>query len=613
MSAAKVPSLACQKPRALVKTSVSLRPRMQRFPVFVWFSLVFLVAFFGPENAHAFPAIYVGKSAGDRVAHSTQVVFMHNEKATVVTWMPDYEGPLDAFALVTVVPSDVTAERVVTLKRDFVDHLDKLSAPRFHEYWEMEPCEPGEPEQEWERDLTAKEGTAFLGGGGPSFGTKKAAKELFLNVNVEFKNGEYTFHLLDAGDDAAGWLKSHGYLAPPDLAARLAPYLGRQMKVLITEVDPKRIELVGGERAQLSPIQFWSESDVESMPLRLGLGNAPAKDKQEVIAYFIDTKDRFEAKNYKTQFAPTNLNVDFIAKEKMGEFYGALHDRFLEKNPRTFLAEYAWSLEGCGQPCATTPPELSELLALGGQVFEQWVPDEEKNPKPPDLSDAEKMSFKEDLKLMEPKDRAKAKKTFEEERKTIASRKLLVQRHKYSISRLHYRFGAADLPEDPNFGRAATPVQGGTALPTGPKGITSSEAKALAPNRFQTRFYNLHPTPVVANCSAPLRFRWGKAPRTYRGLRKIWVAEDLTRKNRKKLDVEQVLLSPIPELGLKPKPVAVAAVPDAGSAAPSATDSKSCGCRSVGATSSGWSAWVLLLSLTPWAARRMGRAQKKGS
>ncbi|MDX2055374.1 MAG: DUF2330 domain-containing protein [Polyangiaceae bacterium] len=574
--------------------------------VFAWYSLAFLTLCLAPTAAHAFPGIYVGKSGGERVAHSTQVVFMHNEKSTVVTWMPDYEGSLDAFALVTVVPSDVTAERVVTLKRDFVDHLDKLSAPRFHEYWEMEPCEPGEPEQEWERDLTASQGTAFLGGGASfgSGGAKKSAKELFLNVNVEFKNGEYTFHLL--ADDAGAWLKARGYQPPADLGARLAPYLGAQMKVMVAEVDPKRIELVGGERAQLSPIQFWSESNVDTLPLRLGLGNAPARDKQEVIAYFIDKKDRFETKNYKTAFPPTNINVDFIVKEKMGEFYGALHDKFLEKNPKTFLAEYAWSAEGCGQPCATTPPEVFELLALGGHVFEQWVPEEEKNPKPPELTEDEKKAFKEELKLMEPKDRAKAKKTFEEERKLIAARKLLVQRHKYSISRLHYRFGAADLTEDPKFGPAAAGVQGGTALPTGEKGVASTEVKQASPNRFQTRFYNLHPSPVVANCTTPLRYRWGKAPRTYRGLRKIWVAEDLTRRNRKKLALDKVLLTPIPELGLK-----LASAEPAAKAAP-VVDEKS-GCRLVAVPSSSSGGWLLLASLGFLVNRRRARAKRMGS
>lgn len=580
--------------------------------VFTWFSLAFLGAFLSAPNAGAFPAIYVGKSPGDRVAHSTQVVLMYSEKATVVTWMPDYEGQLDAFALVTVVPADVTAERILTLKRDFVDHLDKLSAPRFHEYWEMEPCEPGEPEQEWERSMVANSGTAFLGGG-VSFGDKKSAKELYLNVNTEFKDGEYKFHLLAVAIDPAAWLKAQGYAPPADLAARLAPYLGAQMQVLVAEVDPKRIELVGGERAQLSPIQFWSETDVDTLPLKLGVGNAPANGKQEVTVYFIDAKERFETKNYRTALPPTNINVDFIVKEKMGEFYGALHDRLLAKNPRTFLAEYAWSLEECGQPCATTPPAIFEVLSLGGQVFEQWVPEAEKNPKPPELTDDEKNAFKEQLKLLKPKERARAKKDFEDERNTIAARKLLVLRHKYVISRLHYRYAGADLPEDPKFGAAQGQIQGGLALPIGQKGVASTEVKPAAKSRFQTRFFNLHPTPVVANCSAPMRFRWGKAPRTYRGLRKIWVAEDLTRKNRKKLDLEKVVLTPIPELSLAVAAKAPAAAP---SAAPESGASTSKGCAYRLDTDAGAgrsTGWLLLAAMAAWGGRQAVRRKRTGS
>jgi hypothetical protein len=35
----------------------------------------------------------------------------------------------------------------------------------------------------------------------------------------------------------------------------------------------------------------------------------------------------------------------------MGEFYNALYDMILQKHPQTFLSEYAWPAEGCGQPC----------------------------------------------------------------------------------------------------------------------------------------------------------------------------------------------------------------------------------------------------------------------
>src|SRR5690606_38503316 len=150
-----------------------------------------------PQAAHAFPGFFVGKDDQARTSTSAHVVVMHRGERTVVTVMTDYDGPSQPFALVMPLPEDVSMDHVTTLKRDFVSRLDQLTAPRFHEFWEMDPCESGKTEQEWERNLTASAETAFLGGGSPTSG-QKVAKEMTLTVEPEFKHAsEYTFKLLD--------------------------------------------------------------------------------------------------------------------------------------------------------------------------------------------------------------------------------------------------------------------------------------------------------------------------------------------------------------------------------------------------------------------------------
>jgi len=119
-------------------------------------------------SAGAFPGVFAGKGSARRISNATQVVLLEKGDHTVVSVWSDYEGPLDRFALVLPVPSDVKLSDVRTLKRDAIDHLDEISAPRFHEFWEMDPCEPGAPEQEWERDLAVKDSSVnFLAGGAP--------------------------------------------------------------------------------------------------------------------------------------------------------------------------------------------------------------------------------------------------------------------------------------------------------------------------------------------------------------------------------------------------------------------------------------------------------------
>src|SRR4029079_13605690 len=121
----------------------------------------------------------------------------------------------------------------------------------------------GPPEQEWERKLMASQDTNFLGGGAPVASDKKVDKDLALNVTPEYKQGEYRFTLLENGDALESWAKGKGFTLPNGASAALAPQVASGMKVLVAEVDDKRIELVGGGRAQLSPIRYTSDKPIE--------------------------------------------------------------------------------------------------------------------------------------------------------------------------------------------------------------------------------------------------------------------------------------------------------------------------------------------------------------
>lgn len=559
------------------------------------FAALALMAGLGSSTAaSALPGFYAGQGSEKRLVRSTQIVVAQKGGASVITVMPDYEGPLTPFALVLAVPGDVVLDRVKSLKREYVDRLDQMTAPRFHEFWEMDPCEPGPAEQIWEQTFKASGDTDFLGG--PKIGddSKKVAKELFIPVDADFKEGEYALTLLADAEarDVAGFLGKKGLTAPAGANDAVRPYLDAGMKLLVAEVDTKRIELAGGNVAILSPLRYWSEREQSSLPVKLGL--LSTEGKQELLIYTLHPDSRMEAKNYENVFAPTNIAVDFVVKERMGELYAGLHDISLAKNPKAILNEYAWSSEGCGKPCPNAPILPHELISLGGDVFEQSVPEAERNPAPDELSEEEKKAHEAKLKELTGKEKREYEKSFEEERKEVARKRALIARNKYVISRLHHRYDASNLPHDIEL-RTAGAVSGGGGTPKGATREVSTAVVEGSKNELQTRFNHFHPWKGMMQCERPERNRWGKPPKTYRGLRKIWIATDLSRKNRTQIAPAKVVFTAVPALGL------TGVVPDADAGAdagPAEVEPKksACGCRVVGAAGT-TSALGLLLGL----------------
>lgn len=508
-------------------------------------------------KALALPGFYVGKNPNKRVSHASFVLIMNKAEQSAVSVMTDYDGPFEPFALVLAVPGDVTVDHIVTLRREYVDRVDQISAPRFHEFWETDPCDPAKAQQEWERDLrVSTSADNFLGGSADIGPTKKVPKEMLLNVKSEQKQGEYTFLMPEEDQSFLDFAKGRGWVFTPPLEQAVAEYQGKGLKFVLAEIDPNRVELIGGEKAQLSPIRFWTSQPYRNIPDRLGL--LSANGPQELFVLVLDPDKRFVPTNYEVSYPPTNVQVDFVVKERMGEFFGALHDMWLAKHPKTWWLEFAWSADGCGQPCPNEPLMINELLTLGGDVFELSVPDDEKNPKPPPLTDEEKASRKNDLDLAKPADRYKLKLQMDEDRKELYRRKALLERQHYVITRLHHRVSDATLPTDVQLGPVDGGLQGGVFLPTGPKGEISLEVKPADVERMQTRYLFFHPWKGMQACEDAVRWRWGKPPRTYRGLRKTWVVEDLARKSRTQIKPVDVVRTPLPEFGLSgepPKPV----------------------------------------------------------
>ncbi len=244
------------------------------------------------------------------------------------------------------------------------------------------------------------------------------------------------------------------------------------------------------------------------------------------------------------------------------------------------------------------------------------MPKEERQPKAPEMTEDEKKIFK------EIKDKKKQKE-IESMRTETARRKALVARHHYVLSRMHHRYDRTTLPKDVEVGPAAH-MRGGIDLPEGPKATLPTEVKPAAESQLQVRFTSFHPSPAVAHCEKPERFRWGKAPRTYRGLRKIWTAQDMATKSRTSHKPAQLVYTPIPMLALAGQPEMLGGAAEAKSFAPVAPSASAvpgdgssgkrggCGCRLSSKGPLG-AAWLLPSLLVLLGMRRLRARARRAS
>lgn len=527
------------------------------------------------KPARAFPGLVLGKDAAPRFVHTAHVVVMVHDGVFVVTVMADYEGPLSGFALVLPVPRGVRLKDVRTIKREFVSRVEQVSAPRFHTFYEKNPCQPGKAEQQWDEHIAAK-GRGFLTPMmlPPADQHYKVSNELSIPAEPVFKGeeNEFSYHLVPGKKAASAldWLAGHGYRISPGAAKRLTDDLDEGRDLLVAEVQVDHVELVGKKRIQLGGIRYWWRKPADPgstasdwVTIASGLGLENARGDQDLFVYVLYRHRRYEAKNYQNVFLPSNVALDVDAGSRVGPIYNALYDRLRAKKPAAIANEFVWTTAGCGEPCANAPLQLRELMSLGGDVLEaETTSRAERLPDPGELSDGEQEELERELAALKPAERPRARRDFAALRRELAQRRALISRQKYVLSRLHYRYDRATLTDDPIFGPAPGHLQGGVGIPARADAKLPTLTEPAKTSRWQMRFVAAVPWSLPISCTKPLRFRWGKPDRTLgRTWRKVFLAQDLPRLPRDQKLLVQSLRTPIPELGLGVQQDAAASAP----------------------------------------------------
>ena len=464
-----------------------------------------LGAIFGlVRQADAFCGFYVAGADDDLVNKATMVVMMRDGTRTVLSMENNYEGPPENFAMIVPVPEILQEENVKILPAEVFDRVDTLAAPRLVEYWEQDPC--------YTPPMRRRRSGAMPMAAMAEESESASAADMGVTVEAEFAVGEYDIVILSA-QEANGldtWLRANNYSIPNGAAEVLRPYVEGGMKFFVAKVDVSKVRFENG-RVTLSPLRFHYDSPTFSLPVRLGLLNSSGM--QDLIVHILADNQRFELANYENVTIPTNLDVADDVRTRFGEFYAALFDETMRRNPRSVVTEYAWQASGC-DPCPGPVLDASDLMTLGADTI-------------PRLQGGGGGRF--------------------------GGGPL----NNFVITRLHTRYSQESLDEDLVF-RQASNIAGGREH-IGENGELETGSVASGVNNFQARYAIRHEWTGPIACDNPVRGRWGGPPSGVRDIEpsrtgQPEAARDLAFAPRGSLMLTSAVPAGIPELNIAATP-----------------------------------------------------------
>jgi hypothetical protein len=411
---------------------------------------------------------------------------MRDGKRTILSMQNHYDGPPEDFAMVVPVPVVLKEEHVKTLPHDVFKRVDQMASPRLVEYWEQDPCYIDHRRYENAKGAVPTKPSAIP--------KPTSAPPPKVKIEAQFEVGEYEVVVLSATDSMAldTWLRTEKYNIPAGAEPMLKPYIESGMFFFVAKVNLKKVKRENG-RAVLSPLRFHYDTDTFQLPVRLGLLNA--RGAQDLIIHILARSQRYEAANLPNVTIPTNVEVKDTVNGRFPEFYAALFDATLEKNPQAVVTEYSWDAGSC-DPCPGPTLQGADFLTLGADVL----------PGSP--------------------------------------------QNGFVLTRLHARYTAADLKDDIVF-QAAAPIFGGREHAVSAGGLEKG-ATPGSMNNFQGRYIIRHPWTGEIACENPTRGRWGGPSGATRP--SATTAQDLAFAPRGGVSLPTLVNENIPEIDVQSQP-----------------------------------------------------------
>ncbi len=370
-----------------------------------------ILLLFAAPNAQAFCGTYVG--AADVTNEASHLVVTRQDSTTTLTMSNDFQGAPETFGLIVPVPRGVGPDDVGVVAQSTLEELETYTAPRMVSYtcddvqWVWIEGEGWSGDVDTSSSASSGCGSGTSSGSGSSYvgGTSEAELsdgDVAVGVTSRFVVGGYDVAVIepDTWDDVDGWLAANGFEISEQAGALLDEYIGGGSALLAVRIAPDEVADTADTGAALDtgqgdsgtsgsagetedttptdtgltadtgfaesvepmedgwlpPLQVIYDSDVVSLPLRLGTTSSAGE--QDLIVHVLGDLDD-GAWLSSTHVGADVGDIDCMLEGDFSKSYDERLDAALQPGAGevSVVFEYGWGSGKC-DPC---PPGFSYL------------------------------------------------------------------------------------------------------------------------------------------------------------------------------------------------------------------------------------------------------------
>jgi hypothetical protein len=315
--------------------------------------LAVLTAGLLPRSATAFCGAYLSSAESPATNATSTVVYVREGNRSTITMSNDILTAARSFTMLIPAPGTLVESDVKVVDPGVVARVETYAAPRLVEYSCDDLYGTGDP-----KDVACGCATDSL----IDLAASAALDQLpglLDQLDVGFGSYQISTLAADTTEALETWAQSEGLFLPAGSLDLFEDYIEGGASFISVKVD---LDSVASGGVLLKPIQFSYESDVMSLPIRLGTINAGGS--QDVVLHVItDTGGAVGISNYPEFTVEGDCMFD---EEGLGSFSNFYDDIFSNEwngsaDGAGYLTEYKWAPTAC-DPCTGGGPLSEDAL-----------------------------------------------------------------------------------------------------------------------------------------------------------------------------------------------------------------------------------------------------------